>query len=114
MAEIKTVIPVRVTRYRAPTSGRTFSSRSAAYRGEAKARLASLCDCNDGYGPCRYHEPARWVRDFWCANSGQTYSINGLIVARLAALLAREDGYSLPWPAARKVPEPPDEGEVPF
>ena len=97
---------VKVKRYRAPTSGKTYATRPAAYRGEARARFAATCDCYEHGAPCRFHDLGRWeVEDAWSRSRGgvcQTYSLNGLIVARLAVVLAREDGLELPWPKGQR------------
>lgn len=85
---------VKVTRFRSPTSGRTWGTRAAAYRHEAKARFKALaCDdwCLTGDGPCKYHDDKRWKQT-------REYSRNGRIVARWASMLAARDGVHLPRP----------------
>ncbi len=104
------ITAVRMTRYRAPTSGNTRATKPAAYREEARARLAARCDCDEYGYACWYHDEVRWR-----AGSYGKYSRNGLIVARLAVVLAREDGLVLPWPAERlNVAHPCEPKDFPF
>jgi hypothetical protein len=96
----------------APTSGRARLTRSAAYREEARARFAALCDCDETGDPrlCRYHDPVGWER----TTSGQ--SRNAYITARWACMLAALDGCFIrpPEPLGKPVPPPSPDDDLPF
>jgi hypothetical protein len=91
------IVPTKRTAYYAPTAGRHYFSKAAAYRNEAKARFYACCECEDGLDhrdpgyTCGLHRPK-----YTDHRESDGTSLTGRVIRRWAKLLAARDRAAAP------------------